>query len=140
MAALNEAAVAAGEIERLRTKIDVVFESDDLFWANIKPRDVEVMSYREMRVPIEISPGGAFRYFNPSGGDMGRGGAPKWDKAVVQPVFMSEGIEYQKLAQWSTDDRRKAIINSVRKLTAGATKELRRQLDAQLQQPGDGVV
>ena len=140
MAALNEAAVAAGEIERLRTKIDAVFESDDLFWANIKPRNVEVMSYREMRVPIEISPGGAFRYFNPSGGDMGRGGAPKWDKAVVQPVFMSEGIEYQKLAQWSTDDRRKAIINSVRKLTAGATKELRRQLDAQLQQPGDGTV
>src|SRR3990167_6127912 len=140
MGALNESAVAAGEIERLRTKIDVVFESDDLFWANIKPRNVEVMSYREMRVPIEISPGGAFRYFNPSGGDMGRGGAPKWDKAVVQPVFMSEGIEYQKLAQWSTDDRRKAIINSVRKLTAGATKELRRQLDAQLQQPGDGTV
>jgi hypothetical protein len=138
--ALNEAGVAAAELEKVRDKLEVIYESDDHFYANIKKRDVEIVSYREMRVPQELAPGGAFQYFNPDGGDLGRGGAPTIDKATVRPVFLSENIEYTKLAQWSTDDRRKAIINSVRRLTARGIVELRRQLDAQLQQAGTGQV
>jgi hypothetical protein len=53
---------------------------------------------------------------------------------------MSENIEYTKLAQWATDDARKAITNSVRRLTATALDEMRRQLDAQMMQPGNGVI
>lgn len=140
MPAVNEAQVAGTELEKVLTKVETIYESDDMFYANIKKRNVEVVSYREMRVPMDISPGGNFGYFNPNGGDMGRGGGPKWDKAVVQPVFMKEGIEYTKLAQWSTDDRRKAVINSVRTLTARAIVEIRRQIDAQLQQPGTGQI
>ncbi len=138
--ALVESQVAGTELERVLPKVQTVFESDDMFYANIKKRDVEVVSYREMRAPLEISPGGRFGYFNPNGGDMGRGGAPKWDKAVLRPVFMKEAIEYTKLAQWSTDDRRKAVIDAVRRLTAGSLIEMRRQLDAQLQQAGTGQV
>lgn len=140
MPPLNEQAVAGTELERVLPKVVKVFESDDKFYANIKKRDVEVVSYREMRVPLELRPGGSFGYFDPNGGDMGRGGAPFFDKAVVQPVFLSEAIEYTKLAQWSTDDRRKAVINAVRRLTAGAIVEMRRQIDAQMQQPGNGAV
>lgn len=138
--ALNESQVAATELERVTSKVTTVFESDDMFYSSIKKRNVEVVSYREMRAPMEISPGGRFQYFGPNGQDMGRGSGPKWDKATLQPVFMSENIEYTKLAQWSTDDKRKAVINAVRKLTAGALVEMRRQLDAQLQQPGTGQV
>jgi len=140
MGAMSEAQVAATELERVTSKVTTVFESDDMFYSSIKKRNVEVVSYREMRAPMEISPGGRFQYFNPNGGDMGRGSAPKWDKATLQPVFLSENIEYTKLAQWSTDDKRKAVINAVRKLTAGALVEMRRQLDAQLQQPGTGQI
>lgn len=137
---INEAAVAATELERVREKIEVIYESDDKFYANIKKRNVEVVSYREMRVPLEMAPGGAFQYFDPNGGDLGRGSGPTWDKATLKPVFLSENIEYTKLAQWSTDDRRKAVQDAVRRLTAGAIVEMRRQLDAQMQQPGDGTV
>lgn len=140
MAAVNEAQIAGTELEKVLPKVQTVFESDDMFYATIKKRNVEVVSYREMRVPMEIAPGGSFQYFNPNGGDLGRGGGPEFDKAVVQPVFVSENIEYTKLAQWSTDDKRKAVINTVRRLTAGALVELRRQIDAQLQQPGTGQV
>lgn len=140
MAAVVESDVAGTELERVLPKVTTVFESDDMFYSNIKKRNVEVVSYREMRAPMEISPGGRFQYFDPDGGDMGRGGGPVWDKAVLRPVFMSENIEYTKLTQWSTDDRRKAVINSVRRLTAGAIVELRRQIDAQLQQPGTGQI
>lgn len=138
--AVSESQVAATELERVTSRVTTVFESDDMFYSSIKKRNVEVVSYREMRAPMEISPGGRFQYFSPNGSDMGRGSGPTWDKATLQPVFVSENIEYTKLAQWSTDDKRKAVINAVRKLTAGCLVELRRQLDAQLQQPGTGQV
>jgi hypothetical protein len=93
-----------------------------------------------MRIPLEIRPGGAFQYFNADGGDLGRGGGPTWDKAVVSCVFMSENIEYTKLVDWGTDSDRKAIISGVRRLTATALDETRRQLDAQLMQAGNGVI
>lgn len=140
MPAVVESQVAGTELERVLPKIQVLFESDDMFYATITKRDVEMVSYREMRAPLELRTGGRFGYFNPNGGDMGRGGGPTWDKAVLRPVFMSESIEYTKLTQWSTNDRRKAVQDAVRRLTAGAIVELRRQIDAQLQQPGNGVI
>lgn len=138
--AVVESTVAGTELERVLPKVTTVFESDDTFFANIKKRDVEVVSYREMRAPMELRPGGRFQYFNPDGGDLGRGGGPTWDKAVLRPVFLSENIEYTKLTQWSTDDRRKAVINAVRRMTAGAIVEIKRQIDAQLQQSGTGQI
>jgi hypothetical protein len=118
--AVVESQVAALELEHVIPKVRVLFERDDKFYANIKKRDVEKISHRQMRVPLELRPGGSFQYFNPDGGDLGRGGGPTFDKAVLNCVFCSENIEYTKLTQWATDDARKAIVNSVRRLTATA--------------------
>jgi hypothetical protein len=138
--ALTEAQVEALELERVIPKVRTVFERDDKFFANIKKRNVEKISNRQMRVPLELRPGGSFQYFNADGGDLGRGGAQQFDKAVLTSVFVSENIEYTKLSQWATDNARKAIISSVRRLTATALDELRRQLDAQMMQSGNGVI
>lgn len=138
--AVVESQVNALELEKVIPKIRTVFERDDKFYANIKKRDVEVISNRQMRIPLELRPGGSFQYFNADGGDLGRGGGPTYDKAVVTAVFVSENIEYTKLTEWSTNQDRKAIANAVRRLTASALDELRRQLDAQLMQAGDGVI
>jgi hypothetical protein len=105
--AVVESQVSALELEKVIPKIRTLFERDDRFFSNIKKRDVEVISQRLMRVPLEIRPGGSFQYFDPNGGDLGRGGGPTWDKAVLNSVFMSENIEYTKLTQWSTDGDRK---------------------------------
>lgn len=138
--AVVETQVAALELERVIPKIRVLFERDDKFYSNIKKRDVEKISNRQMRVPLELRPGGSFQYFNADGGDLGRGGGPTFDKAILTSVFVSENIEYTKLTQWSTDDERKAVTNGVRRLTASALDELRRQLDAQMMQDGRGVI
>lgn len=138
--AMVESQVTALELERVIPKIRVLFERDDKFYANIKKRDVEKISNRQMRVPLELRPGGSFQYFTADGADLGRGGGPTFDKAVLSSVFMSENIEYTKLAQWATDDERKSIVNSIRRLTATALDELRRQLDAQMMQSGNGVI
>jgi hypothetical protein len=138
--AVVESQVAATELEHVVPKVRVLFERDDKFYSNIKKRDVEKISHRQMRVPLELRPGGSFQYFNPDGGDLGRGGGPTFDKAVLNCVFLSENIEYTKLTQWATDDARKAVINAVRRLTATALDEMRRQLDSQMMQTGDGVI
>jgi len=138
--ALTESQVTALELERVLPKVRVVFERDDKFYATIKKRDVEKISNRQMRVPLELRPGGSFQYFSPDGGDLGRGGGPTFDKAVLTSVFMSENIEYTKLAQWATDDDKKSIVNGVRRLTATALDEMRRQLDSQMMQSGNGAI
>ncbi len=138
--AVVESQVAGLELERVIPKVQTLFERDDKFYSNIKKRDVEKISNRVMRVPLELRPGGSFQYFNADGGDLGRGGGPTWDKATLNCVFLSENIEYTKLTQWSTDDDRKAVVNAVRRLTATALDELRRQLDAQLMQAGTGQI
>lgn len=132
--------VVALELEKVLPTIRILYETDDFFYSNIKKRDVEQISNRQMRIPLEIAPGGAFQYFDADGGDLGRGGGPVWDKAVVQCIFVSENIEYTKLAEWGTNSSRKAVTQAVRRLVARSMLELRRQLDAQLQQNGTGSI
>jgi hypothetical protein len=140
MPAATESEVVALELERVIPKFQTLFDRDDKFWGTIEKKNVEIVSNRQMRVPLEMSPGGSFQYFNADGGDLGRGSAQIFDKAVLQPVFMSENIEYTKLAQWATDSSRKAIVQATREYAARGFDELRRQLDAQLMQGGNGVL
>lgn len=137
---VSNADVVALELERVLPHIQTLFDRDDKFYANIKKRDVEKISNRQMRVPLEMNPGGNFGYFDADGGDLGRGSGPTWDKAVLTCVFMKEAIEYTKLAQWGTDDARKAIVSSVRRLVSTGLDEMRRQLDAQMMQAGTGQI
>lgn len=139
--AVIESQVTALELERVLPKVRVMFEREDKFYSSIRKNgDVEIVSYRSMRIPLELRPGGAFQYFNPDGGDLGRGGGPTWDKATITPVFMSENLEYTKLAQWSTNNDRKSVVNGVRRMVASGLDELRRQIEAQLMQSGNGVI
>lgn len=138
--AVTESQVVALELERVIPKVRTLFERDARFYAAVEKKDVEKVSNRQMRVPLEMNAGGAFGYFDPDGGDLGRGGGPAWDKAVVSCVFMAEAIEYTKLTEWATDSDRKAITSAVRRLTATALDETKRQLDSQCMGTGNGVV
>jgi hypothetical protein len=138
--AVIESQVVALELEKVVSKVQTLFERDDKFYSNIKKKNVETISYRQMRVPLALRPGGVFQYFDPNGGDLGRGGGPQWDKAVLQSVFLSENIEYTKLTQWATDDNRKSVQNAVRQLVATALDEFRKQIDSQMMQSGTGQV
>ena len=138
--AVVESNVVATELEKVVPKVRVLFEREGAFYPTIEKRDVQKVSNRQMRIPMEIRPGGSFQYFTADGGDLGRGGGPTFDKAVVSCVFMAEAIEYTKLTEWSTDSDAKAVINAVRRLVATAMDELRRQIDSQCKQAGNGVI
>ena len=140
MAAQNEADVLATEIERVSTKIHVPFEREGPFYAAIEKKDVEVISARQMRGPLEIKPGGKFRFWNPDGGDMGRGSGPKFDKFVLTAQHILFSIEYTLLSGWVTDDKRKAVVNNIQRLLATSMSEFRRHCDAMAVGSGDGVI
>jgi len=140
MAAQMEVDVVATEIERVSTKVETAFEREGPFYAAIEKKNVEVVSNRQMRVPLEIRPGGKFRFFNPDGGDMGRGSGPKFDKAVISPAHILFAVEYTLMTTWVTDDKKKAVINNVQRNLATSMKEMRRHCDAMAVGTGDGVV
>lgn len=140
MAAQTETDVVGTELERVRNDVPVLFDREGPFYAAIEKRDVEVISARQMRIPLEIRPGGKFRFYNPDGGDMGRGGGPKFDKAVLTAQHILFATEYTILTAWVTDDKKKAVINNVQRTLASSLKEFRRQCDAMAVGSGDGVV
>lgn len=138
--AQTESQVVAAELERVDPKVPVLFERDAMFYANIEKRPVEVVSARDMRIPLEIRPGGLFGYFDAAGGDLGRGEGPLFEKAVISTVNFKYAVEWHKKTQWATDEARKSVVNNVRNLLANSMKEFRRAVDANLMTKGDGVL
>jgi hypothetical protein len=138
--ALTETQVVANELEAVKKKVPTLFDRDSLFYGNVMKRPVDKVSARDMRVPLELRPGGRFGHYNPAGGDLGRGSGPEFDKALVPTVHLKHGVEWHKKAQWATDDARKSVLDTFRHLLAKSMAEFRRQNDSLLMTGGDGAV
>lgn len=138
--AVQEVQVLGTELERVLPKVPTLFDRDDKFYAQLEKRPVEIISSRDMRVPLEIRPGGNFGHYSPDGGDLGRGDGPVFDKAVINTVHLKHAVEWTTQAQWSTDDKRKSVINLFRHLLAQAMPEFRRNVDSLCMTDGTGVL
>lgn len=136
----NEAQVVGAELERVMPNVPTLFDYDDTFFSTIEKRNVEVISSRDMRIPLKLRPGGKFGYYDPDGGGLGRGNMPTYDKAIINSVHLREGIEMTAKTVWSTDDKRKAVINAFRDTLATSMKEFRRNVDSQCMGDGTGVL
>lgn len=138
--ALTESQVLANEIERVLPKLSTLFDRDDEFYAWLEKRQVEKVSARDMRVPLEIRPGGNFGHFDADGGDLGLGDGPTFDKALVPTANLREAIQWTKKAEWATDDSRKAVLNTFRHLMAKGMAQFRRDVNALSMTAGNGVL
>lgn len=136
----TESMVVATELEKVLPKVPTLFDRDDVFYSHIEKRPVEVISARDMRIPLELRPGGYFGYFDPENGDLGVGDAPTYDKAVISTVNMKHAIQWTTKSEWATDDKRKAVLQNLRELLAKSMKEFRRQVDSQCMTAGTGVL
>ena len=127
---MDETQVAATELENVRKKIPVLFDKENTFYSQIEKGEVEAISNRDMRIPLELRPGGRFGHFDPAGGNLGRGEGPTYEKAVINTVHLRHAIEWHKKTEWATDSARKAVVQSVKKLLASGMVEFRRAVDA----------
>ena len=133
--------VQALELERVSKKLPVLFERASTFYSQVaKNAQVEKVSNRDMRVPMEIRPGGRPGHFDPDGGDLGRGDSGTYDKALVGVAHLKYAVEFTKKGKWGTDSDAKAIRNSVRDTVAKSLASFRRFNDALCMQGGNGVL
>lgn len=140
MGQTNSDSVLNTELEKVRTKVPVLYDYDEGFYTEVEKKPVEVISKRDMRIPLGLAPGGYFGYWNPDGGDLGTGGGLSWDKAVIGTCDFKFGVQLTTLAEWSTDESRKAVVNAFREAMSKAMPEFRRQSDNQCLTSGNGVV
>jgi hypothetical protein len=137
----QEDKILGAELERVLPDVQTLFERDCTYYAWVdKGTDVEVISGRDMRIPLELRPGGYYGYFNPDGGGLGRGDGPTYDKALINSTHHKFGVEWTKKAEWASDSTRKSVVNYFRELIAKAMPEFRRNVDAQCMGAGDGTL
>jgi len=136
----NELQVIGAEMERVQDKVPTLFDRDGVFFGQIEKKNVEVISGRDMRIPLEIRPGGKTGYYEPDGGDLGRGDMPSFDKAVIGAVHLRHAVEFTTKTVWATNNNRKAVLNAFRRNLATGMDEFRRNVDSQCMTDGTGTI
>ena len=141
MAQMSNSQTVALQLEKVRDKVPLLYERDDILLAMIQQRgDVEKVSSRNMRLPLQINPGGKAGSYNADGGDLGRGSGTSYDVAQVTPMFFKFGIEITKLVEYATNSNEKAIENAAKREVANGMKQFRAFLDKLMQTGGNGVL
>jgi len=141
MPAQANANVVALQPEKVRDKVPLLYERDDILLTMIQQRgDVEKVSSRNMRLPLQVNPGGKAGSYNADGGDLGRGSGTAYDVAQVSPIFFRFAIEITKLVEYATTGRERAIENAAKREVANGMKQFRAFLDKLMQTAGNGVL
>jgi hypothetical protein len=141
MPAQANANVVALQLEKVRDKVPLLYERDDILLTMIQQRgDVEKVSSRNMRLPLQLVPGGKAGSYNADGGDLGRGSGTSYDAAQVSPMFFRFAIEITKLVEYATTGRERAIENATKREVANGMKQFRAFLDKLMQTAGNGVL
>jgi hypothetical protein len=141
MPAQANANVVALQLEKVRDKVPLLYERDDILLTMIQQRgDVEKVSSRNMRLPLQLVPGGKAGSYNADGGDLGRGSGTSYDVAQVAPIFFRFAIEITKLVEYATTGRERAIENATKREVANGMKQFRAFLDKLMQTAGNGVL
>jgi hypothetical protein len=141
MPALANAQSIALQLEKVRPKVPVLFERDDILLTLIQKRgDVERVSSRSMRVPLQIRPGGKASQHTMDGDDLGLGSGSTYDVATLTPVFQTFAVQINKLVEYATTGSERAVENATKREVASGMKQFRWFLDTLLQTNGNGVI
>jgi len=141
MPAQSNSQSVALQLEKVRDKIPLLYERDDILLTLIQQRgDVEKVSSRNMRLPLQINPGGKAGSYNADGGDLGRGAGSSYDVAQISPMFFKFAVEITKLVEYATNSREQAIENAAKREVANGMKQFRAFLDKLMQTGGNGVL
>ena len=141
MSALGNAQTLGLQLERVRDKVELLYERDDTLWGMLKKEsDVDTVSTRNMRIPIQALAGGVFSQVDPNGGDYGRGSGTIWDFGQITPVYLSFAVEITKLAEIATNSDVKAIENVAKVEVENAMEQFNKGLDNLLNTDGSATL
>ena len=140
MAVMNYASITTTQLEEVEAALPVLFDRDDKFYSMIEKKNVKKVSNKNMRIPLEISPGGYFGHYDPDGGDLGRGAGSSFTEATISTVHFRHALEWTHKSDISTDTGRKAIVSAFKKIVANAMPDFRRHVNAMCMTDGTGVL
>lgn len=136
MAQANVTQTLALQQEKVRPNLSLMYQQDDTLWSKIKKSDLEVVSSRPTRVPMELLAGGKFRVANPDGGDLGTGSGVVTDFGTLVPVYFFQATQYTKAAEINTNSDEKAIEKYAKLTMTRAMEQFGVNMEAAVQ--GDG--
>lgn len=140
MGGQTNAMVDALQLERVLPRMRTLFDREHRFMDSVPKKPAEKVSKRDMRIPLEIRPGGKPGHFDPSFGDMGRGGGITYEKAVVSVTYHKHGVEWSTESEWATDDNKQAIASNFAEAMAKQLDEFKRYMDSLLMTDGTGTI
>lgn len=91
-------------------------------------------------MPLQVRPGSKWGFFNPAGGALGRGTATHYDHSDLTPIANRQAIEINQDVLDQTNDDAKAIRKILSLEVKNAMREIRTQMNAQLQLAGDNIL
>lgn len=137
----QNAATVALQLEKVRDKLPLLYERDDILLTMIQQRgDVEKVSSRQMRLPLQTQSGGVAGQATMDGDDLGRGSGTAYNFATVTPIFFRFATEITKLVEYATNASEKAIENAAKKEIKNSMAQFRAFLDKLLNTSGNGVM
>lgn len=140
MAPQTNAQVAALQLERVSDVIPVLYERGDETLVMIQKADDIEVSTLDLRLPVQINPGGDGGYYDPDGGNLGVGNAEAYDKLITNPVYIKMAFAFTTLTGYATDSSVKAVAKSVVRVTENGLKQFRSYLDKLLNATSSGVL
>ena len=156
MAALNEAAVQAVELEEVREEIpDLMLTEDTILTRLKKAARVLPMSTStgggsgstfdpsgrpSLRIPMRVQAGSTHQQFDANGGDMGRGSGSIYAAQFLTPVSFSEACEITAQAMWSTENKKKARVQVKASEFIHTLEQFKSNLDADINGDGTGIL
>jgi len=156
MAALNEAAVEAVELETVREEVPDLMLTEDTFYARIKKAgrvlpmststgggagsSFDPTGRPSLRIPMRIQAGSTHQQFSADGGDMGRGTGSVYAAQFLTPISFSEACEITAQAMWSTENGKKSRVQVKASEFTHTLEQFKSNLDADLQGDGSGTL
>lgn len=134
------AQTVAYQYEKVLDRISLLFQRDHTLFDKIQKRNVETISSRNMRIPLDLLAGGKFRQVNPDGGDFGRGSAITADYAQLSSVYFAFATEFTKLFEVATDSKEKAVQPAAKRNLEAAIDQFRAGIESLLNSDGSGTL
>ncbi len=141
MAAGNNAAAIAAQVEAIRPNLEPLMLLASVFWGRIEARtDMTPVGSRPTRVPTQPITGGQFSVGNFDGADMGLGSGPQEVPGYISCASYLQASQYTAQAEWSTDSSAKAIQDYVSLTHEQAAQTFGGYMDVLMQQDGSNTI
>lgn len=131
----------AYQLEKVAPNAETLFIQDHTFFDKIqKGKNLEKISSRAMRVPLDLLPGGSPSQINPDGGPLGRGSAIVSQFGQITSVYFASALEWTAMMDAATDSKEKAIASNVKKTLTGGIDTMRTFIESLLNTDSSGTL